>query len=312
MSAFKKHHSLFPRTFRRSLSEQDAGAAALKDYHWYHRMKSKKLNKQMSFDSEKPLGAYRRQTHPWPLWRVSSREGSSRLKGECGDPSLARSSARVGAASADNLLQVPAEAAFPTGTGRLRAAFSRSLSEPAARPGSGNARPSLHAVRSLHAQHQGYLLRGAFASLSSGFSKIMSRKGHPVSESVAEGKTEDNRFVLSADVKGPPTHRLSCGQSPYTEMTTWERKYCILTDSQLVLLNREKEVRQAHCCLSICPLAFIGERRRQVSSSPLYFAHRSFETCARGKREFKRNFCTAGVMRHWSSLPREVVGAPSL
>ncbi|NXE90931.1 NGAP protein, partial [Menura novaehollandiae] len=44
------------------------------------------------------------------------------------------------------------------------------------------------------------------------------------------------------DVKGPPTHRLSCGQSPYTEMTTWERKYCILTDSQLVLLNREKEV----------------------------------------------------------------------
>ncbi|KAM7046950.1 ras GTPase-activating protein nGAP isoform 3-T3 [Acridotheres tristis] len=45
-----------------------------------------------------------------------------------------------------------------------------------------------------------------------------------------------------SDVKGPPTHRLSCGQSPYTEMTTWERKYCILTDSQLVLLNREKEV----------------------------------------------------------------------
>ncbi|NXM04829.1 NGAP protein, partial [Tyrannus savana] len=44
------------------------------------------------------------------------------------------------------------------------------------------------------------------------------------------------------DVKGPPTHRLSCGQSPYTDMTTWERKYCILTDSQLVLLNREKEV----------------------------------------------------------------------
>lgn len=47
-------------------------------------------------------------------------------------------------------------------------------------------------------------------------------------------------------MKGPPTHRLSCGQSPYTETTTWERKYCILTDSQLVLLNREKEVREAH------------------------------------------------------------------
>ncbi|XP_051480993.1 ras GTPase-activating protein nGAP isoform X4 [Apus apus] len=47
---------------------------------------------------------------------------------------------------------------------------------------------------------------------------------------------------LFGDVKGPPTHRLSCGQSPYTETTTWERKYGILTDSQLVLLNREKEV----------------------------------------------------------------------
>ncbi|NWY05522.1 NGAP protein, partial [Nothoprocta ornata] len=44
------------------------------------------------------------------------------------------------------------------------------------------------------------------------------------------------------DVKGPPTHRLSCGQSPYAETTTWERKYCVLTDSQLLLLNREKEV----------------------------------------------------------------------
>ena len=49
--------------------------------------------------------------------------------------------------------------------------------------------------------------------------------------------------VCHTDVKGPPTHRLSCGQSPYTDTTTWERKYCILTDSQLVLLNKEKEVR---------------------------------------------------------------------
>uniref|UniRef100_A0A8C6ZM80 PH domain-containing protein n=1 Tax=Nothoprocta perdicaria TaxID=30464 RepID=A0A8C6ZM80_NOTPE len=48
--------------------------------------------------------------------------------------------------------------------------------------------------------------------------------------------------LLFADVKGPPTHRLSCGQSPYAETTTWERKYCVLTDSQLLLLNREKEV----------------------------------------------------------------------
>ncbi|XP_032923124.1 ras GTPase-activating protein nGAP isoform X7 [Catharus ustulatus] len=242
MSAFKKHNSLFPRTFRRSLSEQDAGTAALKDYHWYHRMKSKKLNKQMSFDSEKPLGAYRWQTHPWPPWRVSKREGSSSLKGECNDPSLAKSSASMDATSADNLHEEPPEALFPTRTRPFRVPFNRSLSEPVPHTGSRNARPFLQAVHSLDTEQQGYFVRGIFSSLSSGFSKIVSRKGDPVSESITEGKTEDNQFILSADVKGPPTHRLSCGQSPYTEMTTWERKYCILTDSQLVLLNREKEV----------------------------------------------------------------------
>ncbi|XP_038000917.1 ras GTPase-activating protein nGAP isoform X3 [Motacilla alba alba] len=242
MSAFKKHPSLSPRTFRRSLSEQDAVTAALKDYHWYHRMKSKKLNKQMSFDSEKPLGACRQQTHPWPPWRASRRAGSSSLKGECGDPSLGKSSASVDATSADDLQEDPPEPLFPTRSRPLRVPFSRSLSEPVPRAGSGSVRPSLPAVRSLDAEPQGYFIQSIFSSLSSGFAKIMSRKGEPLSESIAEGKTEDNEIVLSTDVKGPPTHRLSCGQSPYTEMTTWERKYCILTDSQLVLLNREKEV----------------------------------------------------------------------
>ncbi|XP_064575309.1 ras GTPase-activating protein nGAP isoform X2 [Zonotrichia leucophrys gambelii] len=222
MSAFKKHHSLSPRTFRRSLSEEDAGTAALKDYHWYHRMRSKKLNKQMSFDSEKPLGAYRWQTHPWPPWRVNRRADSSSLKGECSDPSLGKSSASMDAASVANLQEDPPETPFPTRSRPVRVPFSRSLSEP---HGSG-------------AEPQSYFIQGIFSSLSSGLAKIMSRKGEPRTE----GKAEDNPIVLSPDVKGPPTHRLSCGQSPYTEMTTWERKYCILTDSQLVLLNREKEV----------------------------------------------------------------------
>ncbi|XP_068878456.1 ras GTPase-activating protein nGAP isoform X3 [Aphelocoma coerulescens] len=245
MSAFKKHHSLSPRTFRRSLSEQDAGTAALKDYHWYHRMKSKKLNKQMSFDSEKPLGAYRWQTHPWLPWRVSKREGSFSLEGECSDPNLSKSSASVDATSADDLHEDPPERLFPTRSRPLRVPFSRSLSEPVPQPRSSNARPFLQAGRSLDSEQQGYFIRGIFSSLSSGFSKILGRKGDPARESITEGTTEDNQIVWSADVKGPPTHRLSCGQSPYTEMTTWERKYCILTDSQLVLLNREKEVPTA-------------------------------------------------------------------
>ncbi|XP_043555922.1 ras GTPase-activating protein nGAP isoform X5 [Chiloscyllium plagiosum] len=47
--------------------------------------------------------------------------------------------------------------------------------------------------------------------------------------------------AIYKDVKGPPTHRLSCGQSPYTE-TTWDQKYCMLTDNQMILLNKEEEV----------------------------------------------------------------------
>ncbi|KAL2301446.1 hypothetical protein Nmel_010832, partial [Mimus melanotis] len=198
MSAFKKHHSLFPRTFRRSLSEQDAGTAALKDYHWYHRMKSKKLNKQMSFDLEKPLGMYRWQTHPWPPWRVSKREGSSSLKGDCNDPSLAKSSASMDATSADNAHEDPPGALFPTRARPLRVPFSRSLSEPVAPCGSRNSRPCLQAVRSLDAEQPGYPGRGSFSSLSSGFYKIMTQKGGSLSESITEGKIEDNQIVLSA------------------------------------------------------------------------------------------------------------------
>lgn len=197
MSAFKKHHSLSPRTFRRSLSEQDAGTAALKDYHWYRCMKSKKLNKQMSFDSEKPLGAYRWQTHPWLPWRVSKRKGSSSLKGECNDPSLSKSSASVDATSADDLHEDPSETLLPTRTRPLRVPFSRSLSEPVPQPGSSSARPFLRAGRSLDAEQQGDFIRGVFSSLSSGLSKILSRRGDPAGEPVTEGKTEDNQIVLS-------------------------------------------------------------------------------------------------------------------
>ncbi|XP_061201601.1 ras GTPase-activating protein nGAP isoform X4 [Neopsephotus bourkii] len=242
MSAFKKHYSLSPRTFRRSLSEQDAGTATLKDYHWYHQMKSKKMNKQASPDPEKPLGAYRWQTHPHLPWRISRREGSCSLKGECSDPSLAKSSSGLGATSADDFHEDPKEILFQSRTRPFRVPFNRSLSEPVPHIGNRNAKPFLQAVHSVDSEQQGYFIRGIFSSLSSSFSKIMNRKGEPGSESVNEGKTDDDPIDLNTDVKGPPTHRLSCGQSPYTETTTWERKYCILTDSQLVLLNREKEV----------------------------------------------------------------------
>lgn len=196
MSAFRKHYSLSPRSFRRSLSEQDAGTAALKDYHWYHQMKSKKMNKQMSSDPEKPLGAYRWQTHPRLPWRISKREGLCSLKGECNDPSLAKSSASVDATSAD-LHEDPTEMLFRARTRPFRVPFNRSLSEPVPHVGNRSAKPFLQAMHSVDSEQQGYFIRGIFSSLSSGFSKIMSRKGEPGSESVNEGKTDDNQIDLS-------------------------------------------------------------------------------------------------------------------
>ncbi|KAK7944451.1 hypothetical protein WMY93_000179 [Mugilogobius chulae] len=43
----------------------------------------------------------------------------------------------------------------------------------------------------------------------------------------------------TSDVRGPPAHRFSCGQ---TSDCVWERRFCILTDHQLLLLTRDQEV----------------------------------------------------------------------
>uniref|UniRef100_A0A671PVV8 Ras GTPase-activating protein nGAP-like n=1 Tax=Sinocyclocheilus anshuiensis TaxID=1608454 RepID=A0A671PVV8_9TELE len=68
-------------------------------------------------------------------------------------------------------------------------------------------------------------------------------------------------WVRVYDVKGPPSHRFSCGQSPFTEPCAWERKYCILTDSQLILLNKEEEVRALlPCALSPHSSLFLSIR----------------------------------------------------
>lgn len=57
--------------------------------------------------------------------------------------------------------------------------------------------------------------------------------------------------VCVSDVKGPPAHRLSCGQSPCGDGGVWERRVCILTDSQLILIHRDHQVR-APLCFCTC------------------------------------------------------------
>ncbi|KAL4617431.1 hypothetical protein GN956_G21162 [Arapaima gigas] len=65
----------------------------------------------------------------------------------------------------------------------------------------------------------------------------------------SEGSEEKPPFYLSqsqqqgwlrvSDMTGQPTHWISCGH-PFTESTLWNPKFCIVTDCQLLLLDKEK------------------------------------------------------------------------
>uniref|UniRef100_A0A4W3IMI7 DAB2 interacting protein a n=1 Tax=Callorhinchus milii TaxID=7868 RepID=A0A4W3IMI7_CALMI len=61
------------------------------------------------------------------------------------------------------------------------------------------------------------------------------------------------RTFLFPDVRGPPTHRISCGKSHY-ERAIWNPKFCVVTESQLLLLDKEQihpfllQERRAESC----------------------------------------------------------------
>lgn len=58
---------------------------------------------------------------------------------------------------------------------------------------------------------------------------------------LGDSVSQQQGWLRVYDVKGPPAHRFSCGQSPYADGAAWDRKFCILTDNQLILLNRDEE-----------------------------------------------------------------------
>ncbi|XP_058490808.1 ras GTPase-activating protein nGAP isoform X2 [Solea solea] len=97
--------------------------------------------------------------------------------------------------------------------------YIRSMSE----PGSGSADGPLRKTGS-HANRQ-------TLSISS-FVRLFSRR---------IVREESQTHVHKPEVKGPPSHRFSCGQSPNTDNRVWERKFCVLTDTQLVLINKDEE-----------------------------------------------------------------------
>uniref|UniRef100_A0A674C0L4 RAS protein activator like 2 n=1 Tax=Salmo trutta TaxID=8032 RepID=A0A674C0L4_SALTR len=120
-----------------------------------------------------------------------------------------------------------------SGQGRLRSLLSlipyhRSVSEPGA--GSSTKQTAVRKVRLDEEEQNVPFVHGLFSSVSQRISRILSIKDEPDPENQVP------------DVKGSPTHRFSCGQSPYSETSMWERKYCVLTDSQLILLNKEEEM----------------------------------------------------------------------
>ncbi|KAK7944450.1 hypothetical protein WMY93_000178 [Mugilogobius chulae] len=59
----------------------------------------------------------------------------------------------------------------------------------------------------------------------------------------------------TSDVRGPPAHRFSCGQ---TSDCVWERRFCILTDHQLLLLTRDQEVCVYLSLTCPCPVPVLS------------------------------------------------------
>ncbi|XP_060088475.1 ras GTPase-activating protein nGAP isoform X8 [Heteronotia binoei] len=231
MNVFKKRSSPSVARFQRSLSEQDGDStrvrASLKDYHWSHQTKSKKIYEKADSDLGKLLGTYRWQTHPRFHWKMSKR--ADVLK-------TAERPLRVHNLIADGSQEDPEEKTVMPATRPFRVPFCRSLSEPTPHWRDRITKP----FSQPEGNQENYFIRGFFSTLSGSFNKVLSRKGEQC-VSVTNEETENEQMDLTEDVKGPPTHRLSCGQSPDSETVIWETKYSILTDSQLVLLNKEKE-----------------------------------------------------------------------
>ncbi|XP_072544356.1 ras GTPase-activating protein nGAP isoform X2 [Salminus brasiliensis] len=83
----------------------------------------------------------------------------------------------------------------------------------------------------LQQAQTGLPLSGILLSMSQRISRMLTARDEPSTPEMGED-----------DVKGPPSHRFSCGLSPFSKPSVWERKYCILTDRQLILLNKEEEM----------------------------------------------------------------------
>ncbi|XP_070602787.1 ras GTPase-activating protein nGAP isoform X2 [Erythrolamprus reginae] len=227
MSVFKKYSS--PALFRRSVSEQDGNTTkigcSLKDYHWHYQVKSKSLYEDAGLDLAKLLGTYRWQTPPRFHWKRTDASKADEHP------------LRLQTLIADGCQEDPEEKVAMPAARTFRVPFCRSISEPAPQWRDRNPKPL---QQPEGGEQDSYFIRGFFSTISGSLSKVLNQREEQ--DLAVTDEMEDKHMDLVADVKGPATHRLSCGQSPDSETIIWETKYCILTNNQIVLLNKEKEV----------------------------------------------------------------------
>ncbi|CAL8277567.1 unnamed protein product [Lota lota] len=129
--------------------------------------------------------------------------------------------------------------------------YFRSQSEPAGR---GPDRPPLDKMNSDGGERRSRLslVGRRLSSWSQRIARLLS---------VSEDQEEDGG---GSDVKGPVSYRLSCGQPTVSEPGAWERKFCILTDTHLLLLNKT-QVTPSLCLSSPADSARSRSLRRTVS-----------------------------------------------
>ncbi|XP_058890871.1 ras GTPase-activating protein nGAP-like isoform X3 [Acipenser ruthenus] len=215
------------KEYKRSVSDSAQGLdglVSLKEYQWCQSGKQR-IDKQAYLDFEKPIDSYRWKTCTRVNINALNQSMSENLSPhEFDSPKTVEHQRKT---SSLNVLVEPVQGPHCSSARPTQIPFSRSVSEPGTN--AVTEKPALRQVYSDAEQRQ-HFLQGLFSTVSSRVSRILSHKQKPC------------KGTPKGDMKGPPTHRLSCGQSPYTETTTWERKYCILTDSQLILLNKEEEM----------------------------------------------------------------------
>lgn len=187
MSVFKKYPS--PALFQRSVSEQDGNTTkigcSLKDYHWCHQAKSKKLYEDAGLDLAKLLGAYRWQT-PRFHGKTIKRADASKA-----DEQPLRLQTLIADGCQEQKVAMPAARTF-------RVPFCRSISEPAP-PAWRDRNPKPLLQPEGGGEPDAYFIRGFFSTISGSLSKVLNRREEEQDLAVTD-ETEDKHMDLAAGI----------------------------------------------------------------------------------------------------------------